>query len=132
MPSATLTPYKNNAAQTTFALVSSSPTGSRYIVSGRGLAVPHSLEIVRKLTTSGASGNDRIELRVSRVEANATTGKMATLVVTLSISIPKDNSILDATAQKEAVSYISSILNESTVMEATTAAITALIEGRDL
>jgi hypothetical protein len=132
MASSTLSPYKNNTTQETFSLQTVSSTGTKYLVSGRSLSQPYTLEVVRKLTAPSASGNDRVELRVTRSEANATTGKLATLVGTLSISIPKDISVLDADAQAEAISILASLVNESTAMEATKVAITALIEGRDL
>jgi hypothetical protein len=132
MASSTLSPYKNNTTQETFSLQTVSTTGAKYLVSGRSLSQPYTLETVRKLTAPSASGNDRVEVRVTRSEANATTGKLATLVATLSISIPKDTSILDADAQAEAISILASLVNESTAMEATTVAITALVEGRDL
>lgn len=132
MASQTLSPYKNNTSTETFSLQSVASTGATYLVAGRALSQPYTLTIQRKLTAPSAAGNDRVEVRVSRTEANASTGKLATLTAVLSISIPKDISILDADAQAEAVSILSSLINESTAMEATKVAITALIEGRDI
>jgi len=129
--SSTLTPYKNSTQQTTFTLASENPSGQSYLVSGRSINKPFRLEVIRKLTTPGASGNDSIVLRLSRVEANATSGKLATLSASLIISIPKDTSVLDATAQKELVTNVGSLIFESTAAEATNVFVTALIEGRN-
>jgi len=132
MASATLSPYKSSAGTQAFVLTSTSATGARYQVSGREIACPYVVEIQRKLTASGASTNDHVTVRIARTERNATTSKLATCQALLDISIPKDQSIIGATMQKEILSVLASLLNESTVMEATTVAMTALIEGRDL
>lgn len=126
-----LTPYKNSTQQITFGLAYENSTGQVYLVSGRAINKPFQLEVVRKLTPPSGNGNDQVVLRIKRVEANAATGKLATLSATLILSIPKDQTILDATAQKELVSAVASLLNESTAVEATTTFITALIEGRN-
>lgn len=131
MSSSSLTPYKNNTSQVTFSLASESPTGVKYLVSGRSISNPFSLEISRKLTAPSAAGNDEVSLTVKRIEQNATTGKLATGFVKVTISIPKDVSVITATVQKELMSVMASLFNESTAMEATNAFITALIEGRN-
>jgi hypothetical protein len=132
MATATLTPYKDDSNQVTFNLVSSHEFGAKYMVSGRAISKPYTVEIVRKFTSPSAAGNDRVIVRISRTEAHATTGKLATCVAKLEISIPKDDSVLTSTVQTEIVSILASLCNEATAMEATTANITALIEGRDL
>lgn len=132
MASATLTPYRNNANQVTFSLVSTSADQTTYKVSGNPLSEPHLVEITRKLTNSNSASNDHVQVRIARVERNATTGKLATMQVLCDISLPKDDSILTATVQKEQLAILASLFNEATAMEATTANITALIEGRDL
>jgi hypothetical protein len=132
MASSSLTPYRNNSDQVTFQLVSTSSEGSSYRVSGRDLSSPHVVDIKRKLTSGNSTANDHISVRVARTERNASTSKLATMQVLLDISIPKDTSILTSTVQAEQLAIAASLLNEATAMEATTANITALIEGRDL
>lgn len=132
MASASLTPYDDSSSQVTFNLVSQSATGATYKVASRDLATPFMVEITRKLTAPSASSNDHIVVRVARVERNADTGKLATLQCLVDVSIPKDTSILDSTAQLELLGVVGSLLNDSTAMEATTVARTAIIEGRDL
>lgn len=101
------------------------------MVAGRALGAPFEVEQVRKVNASSLS-NDHSIIRLTRKEANVATGKLATLQVTVDVSIPKDVTILTPTEQKKAISLICSLLNESTAMEATNANITAIIEGRDL
>lgn len=132
MASSTLTPYKDNTNQVTFTLVSTGADGATYSVSGRSISQPHMVKIKRKFTNPGAPGNDRIEISVIRTEANATTGKLATLVAGAYVSIPKDDSVLTNAVQKEALAIVASLINESAAMQATTTAITAIVEGRDL
>jgi len=132
MASSTLTPYRDNTNQVTFNLVSQGIDGATYKVSGRDLALPYSVEIQRKLTTGSSSANDRVKLIVRRVERNVDTGKLATLMVSSEISIPKDTSTLDGTAQIEICAILASLLNDATANAATTANRTALVEGRDL
>lgn len=132
MATDTITAYETNAATQSFTLAQVSKDSTTWIKSGRAISLPYKLEVIRKIGNSNASANDHVSLRVTRVEANATTGKLATFQVTLDISIPKDQSILSATEQKKAISLIASVLNEGTAMEATNANITKLIEGRDL
>lgn len=132
MASSSLTPYKDNTNQVTFALVSQSANGATYKVAGRDLATPYLVEVQRKLTNPGATGNDHIVLRAARVERNVDTSKLATAQVLVDVSIPKDTSILDQTAQLELLAISSSLLNDATAMAATTANRSALIGGSDL
>lgn len=131
MSAATLSPYKNNTQTTVFSLVSESPNGVTYLVSGRSLSLPFTLSITRKLTALNAAGNDEISIVVKRVEQNASSLKLATAFAKLTISVPKDQTVLTATVQKELISVLASLCNESTAMEATTAFMTAIIEGRN-
>lgn len=131
MSAASFSPYIDNTQTVVFTLASESPNGVKYLVSGRGISVPFTLEISRKLTASNAAGNDEVTVLVRRLEQNGTSGKLATMFAKLIISIPKDTSIITATVQKQLISIIASLLNQSTAMEATNTFITALIEGRN-
>jgi len=131
MASSSLNPFNGNTNHQLFGLKTSTATGSVWMVSGRNIAQPFELETVRKVNPSSLS-NDHSILRLTRKEANATTGKLATLQVTIDVSIPKDTSILSPTEQKAALAVMGSLLNESTAMEATNANITAIVEGRDI
>jgi len=126
-----LVPYKNNSSTLTFERAYESVNGVTALIAGRSIATPYKLEVARKFTPPGAPGNDLISVKVTRTEQNATTGKLASLVATLSISIPKDQTVLTATAQKEAMAVLASLCNESTAMEATTTFMTTIIEGRN-
>jgi len=132
MASASLVPYKTNTTQETFALVSQSAAGATYKVSGRPLATPYQIETQRKLSSGTSTGNDHVGLRISRVEKNATTGKLATLQVLLDVSIPKDTSVLTTATQQEMLAICASILNECTAMEATHSKIDLILSGGDL
>lgn len=132
MASSSLAPYKNNSTAVTFAYVGPISNGAQYKVSGRALACPHEITIEKFIGASGSAANDRVRITVRRVERNTTTDKLATLKTSLEISIPKDLSILDTTAQLEQLALMSSLLNDSTAMAATTAARTNIVEGRDL
>ncbi len=131
MSSATLSPYKNNTQTTVFSLVSESPNGVTYLVSGRSISLPFTLTVSRKLTALNAAGNDEITIQVRRTEQNATSLKLATGYAKLVVSIPKDQSVITPTIQKELVSTLASLCNESTAMEAANSFITAIIEGRN-
>ncbi len=131
MSSATLTPYINNTTTQSFVLVSESPNGVKYLVSGRPIGLPYTLEISRKLTAPGAAGNDEVTIIVKRIEQNATTGKLSTFYDKRVISIPKDQSVITQAIQKQILSIIPSLSNESTAMEATTVFLSALVEGRN-
>lgn len=130
MSSATLTPFKNATEQVTFSLQSESSDGANYIASGRSLSTPYGIQIQRKVATG--TRNDHIVLRVYRTENNATTGKAATVQALLDISIPKDQSVINATAQKELLTIVMSLLRDATLSAATFTNVTALIEGRNL
>lgn len=132
MATETITAYESNVATSVFVLAQTGATKTEWRKTGRALALPYSLSVERKIGNSNSPSNDHIVLRVSRVEANATTSKLATFQVSLDISIPKDQTVLTPAEQKKALSIIASILNEGTAMEATNANITKLIEGRDL
>lgn len=132
MASSTITPYVSNVATQAFALVSTSATGAKWMASGREIGLPYVVELTRKLTAPGASTNDHVVIRIARTERNATTAKLATMQVLVDVSIPKDATVLTQTVQKQVLSCLASLFNESTTMEATTAALTAIIEGRDL
>lgn len=132
MASATLSPYKNSTQTQAFVLTSQSSTGALYKASGRELACPYSVEVKRSLTPSGATSNDEVAIIVRRVERNVTTGKLATFVAKLTLSIPKDSSILTSSVNKEVIACLQSLLNEGTATEATLNNIGALLDGRDL
>lgn len=131
MASSSLNPYVDSTNRQALTLKSTSPSGAIFMVAGRALGAPFEIEQVRKVNASSLS-NDHSIIRLTRKEANVATGKLATLQVTVDVSIPKDVTILTPTEQKKAISLICSLLNESTAMEATNANITAIIEGRDL
>lgn len=132
MATETLTAYETNSQTRVFSLKQTGPSSTSWIVSGRPLGTPYSLSIERKLSNSNSPSNDHIVLRAVRVEQNTSTGKLATFQASLDISIPKDQSILTPAVQKQVISTICSLLNEATAMEATSANLTKLIEGRDL
>jgi len=132
MAAATLTPYYNNTTQTTYNLVSTGPTGSMWKLAGRDLGQPKSVEIIRKMTPIGSSANDHVILRLSNTMRNATTGKLATLVATCDISLPKDATDLTTNQRLYMLAELASLLNDSSANAATTVARSALIEGRDL
>jgi hypothetical protein len=131
MASATLNPYVDNTNHQALVLKSTTDLGAVFMVSGRALGAPFELELIRKVNPNSLS-NDHSIVRLTRKEANAASGKLATLQVTLDCSIPKDVTVLTLTEQKKLVSLLVSLLNESTAMEATNANITAILEGRDL
>lgn len=131
MASSSLTLYRNNTSTQVFTLVSVLSDGARYMATGRPIACPFVLEIKRKLNPNG-TGNDHVGVRIARTEQNVTTGKLATCQYLLDISIPKDQSILTQTVQCEIGALLASLFNESTAMEATHVALTALVEGRDV
>jgi len=132
MASASLTLYKNSTQTEVFSLRTTGAAGANYTVDDRSLAQPYGVSIQRKLTAPSAAGNDRIEVRVSRVEPNATTGKLATLSATLVISVPKDQTVLDRTAQQEILAIVGSLIDENTAHSATVANIDTLLDGGDL
>lgn len=130
MASSTLNPFVDNAAHQAFTLKSSTQSGSIWMVSGRNISLPFELETQRKVNPNALS-NDHSIVRLTRKEANASSGKLATFQVTLDVSIPKDNTIITLAEQKKLLSLVASMLNEQTAMEATNANVTAVLEGRD-
>jgi len=64
MASSSITPYQTNSVQVTHALQSTSATGANYIVAGRSLATPQSVQITRKIGPAGSLANDHIFVRV--------------------------------------------------------------------
>lgn len=132
MATATLSPYKNNTQTQAFVLQQTSEKKTTWIVSGRTISAPYSISVERKPANTNSSSNDHVILRVTRMEMNSTSGKLATSQITTDASIPKDQSVLTPAVQKEMLSIMASLLNEATAMEATNANITAIIEGRDL
>jgi len=131
MATTTLTPYIDQTTQATFNLVSSGSTGARWLAAGRSIAEPYSVELIRKIGPSSASANDHVLVRVQRTDRNTTTGKFATMSVTMDVSIPKDVSIITPTIQKNILGVMTSLLNEAVANAATTVNRTAVIEGRD-
>lgn len=131
MASSIINPYVDNTNHQALVLKSTTESGAVFMVAGRSLGAPFELEQIRKVNSNSLS-NDHSIVRLTRKEANAATGKLATLQVTLDVSIPKDVSVLTLTEQKKLVSLLVSLLNESSAMEATNVNITAILEGRDL
>lgn len=131
MASSSLNPFVDNTNHQAFVLKSTSPDGAVFMVSGRNLGAPYEIEQIRKINPSSLS-NDQSIIRLTRKEANAATGKLATFQATLTVSVPKDNTVITLAEQKKALAIIASLLNESTAMEATNANITSILEGRDI
>lgn len=132
MASAALSPYYDNASQITYSLVSTSKDSSLYRVSGRSLATPHTLEIIRKIGPNGAAANDHVIVRLTRVERNETTQKLATVSCSLDISIPRDTTAVTNSTVIAQLGALASLLNDSTALAATANNRGALIDGRDL
>jgi len=130
MASANLSLAVAGATRVTFQLVSTSLNKTAWIVSGRKLATPYQISIERKLVSG--KGNDQVILRVLRIENNATTGLPATALVTLSASIPKDQSILTTDVCKQLLVVVGSFINDFADGSATTSAATSFLEGRDV
>jgi len=130
MPSATLTPYKNNTTQTSYSLVSSSEKGALWLVTGRALSKPAWIEVIRKIGPSSSLANDHLILRIGVTEANASTGKLSTGSVTVDFSTPKDQSVISSATMLDQSGVIASLLNDSVANAATTVTRTALVEGR--
>lgn len=131
MASSTLNPFVDNTNHQLVTLKSSTQTGSIWMVSGRNISLPFEVQTDRKVNPNALS-NDHSIIRLTRKEANATSGKLATFQCTIDVSIPKDCTVITLAEQKKAVAMLISLLNESTAMEATNASITAILEGRDL
>lgn len=132
MASSTLTPYYSNSSQTTFSLVSTGVDRTIWKVSGRPLATPYSIEVIRKVGGSGQLANDHVQLRITYTGKNATSGKISSAVISLDISIPRDADAVSATQVVQSIGILSSILDDSTALQATSSNRTVLVEGRDL
>jgi len=131
MASASFNLYGIYQTPTEFDLAQTSATKTTWIVGGRAINKPFSLSIERKLTPQGSVSNDHILVRVTRTEANAVSGKLATASATLDLSIPKDSSVLDESALVSMLGLVASFLNEKSTLAGTTAVRSALVEGRD-
>lgn len=132
MASASLSPFNSNAVSVSFSLVSTSATGASYQASGRDLSLPYKVQIDRKIGPSGAAANDHVVMKISRIEKNVTTAKLATGSVQIDISVPRDSAALTKVYIVEMLGIASSLLNDNTALAATSVARTALAEGRDL
>lgn len=131
MASATLDLYKDNSSHEVFTLASQNSAGAKWLLPGRSLATPKSVEIARKINSTSVS-NDTVNLKLSQTELNATTGKPATFFIDGKISIPKDVTVITPTVQKALIAQFVSLLNDATALAATSVNRTALIEGRDI
>lgn len=128
MSSSVLTLYKNHTEQLAFSLVSTSELSAKWIASGRALSVPFS--ITQTVKPNKGSGNDTVSVIISRTEANATTGKLATALCELRFSMPKDQSVLTLSLQKELLALCVSLFDDAAATAATNSNITAALEGR--
>lgn len=134
MSSSSLTPHYTGSTTKTFTLVGESATGAKWLVSGRPLANPESVELIRKIGTNGNQANDHIILRLIKAETNSTTNKVATAVTTLDISIPRDTVTVTATMVNDMLGSLVSLLNElaDTTATASRAKIISLLSGGSL
>jgi len=132
MASASLVLSKNNTQTVTFGLASQFVNGAEWKVADRDLSTPYKITLERNLTQGNSVSNDRVSVRISRVERNATTGKPATASVSVLVSIPKDTSVLTQAAQKELLAMTSSLLNDCANVGATNAKTSAIVSGSDL
>lgn len=130
MASSSLTPYLDNTSSGTFNLVSSSIELTRWIASGRSISAPWAIE--RSLKKSSGKSNDHVIVRVFKTDLNSTTGQLVTGQVLLDISIPKDNTTITNTEMVELLGVLTSVLNQYSANNASSAVRTALVEGRDL
>jgi hypothetical protein len=129
MASSTLTLYKDNTTTEAFALVTTSENAAKWIKSGRALATPYSAS--QKVKINKGVSNDESYFSITRTEANATTGKLATCVCDIRVSIPKDQTILTPTVQAEIISCAVSAAINAAATGANTSRLT-IIEGRIL
>jgi hypothetical protein len=118
MASETLSPYYTNTLTQAFGLVSATSNGAIYQVSGRPLSQPYSIAIDRKLTPPSAAANDRVIVRLLRTEPNSETNKLATFAATLTISIPKDQTVISLTVQEQLLNVLASLINECAAVSA--------------
>lgn len=131
MASQTLDLYKDNTNHEVFSLASQNSAGAKWLLPGRALNAPKSVELARKINSSSPS-NDVVKFKVSQTELNSSTGKPATFFAEITISVPKDTSQLTPAVQKDIVGQLCSAVNDATALAATSVNRTALIEGRDL
>jgi len=134
MSSSSLTPHYTGSTTKTFSLVSEQGSGAKWIVTGRALALPESIELQRKIGTNGSKANDHVILRLVRAEANSTTNLIATAVVTLDISIPRDTAAVSQDNVNDMLGSLISILNEvtDTTVTASRAKVKSLLSGGTL
>ncbi len=130
MPSSTLTLYRDNTNTVAFNLVSTSEYFAKWIVTGRALSVPYS--VTQLVKPSKGAGNDLSYVTIARTEANATTGKLATCLVEVKLSAPKDQSILTPAVQKELISLAASALIDGRTSGTTNTNASCIVEGRIL
>jgi len=96
MASATQVVVNKAGANQTFSLVGQTATGALYKDATRSLAEPRTMEFQFNLGNPGSLGNDKISVIIKDSHANATTGKVVTLVCRMDISIPRDSAITTA------------------------------------
>jgi len=136
MASPTLSPFKSDTVQTTYALQSTSASKTRWVVTGRSLAKPYYVEVERKFAPNNSAANDHIILRVSATEQSTLSPyKNCTVAVSLDISIPRDQTGCTTTVILEQVSTLCSLLRMQTAMSTSNGSntgINALISGSDL
>ena len=129
MATSTLTLYKDNTTTVTFNLLSTAELFAKWIVSGRALSTPFAA--FQKIKLNKGVSNDESYFTVSRTEANVATGKLATFLCEVRVSIPKDQSVLTPTVQAEVISLAASALINAAPTGASTSRAT-IIEGRIL
>ncbi len=130
MASTTLILYKDNTTTTTFNLLSTAENWAKWIVPGRTLSTPHFAQQTTKVNKG--SSNDESKFLVSITAMNATTGKPATFLCEIRLSIPKDQSVLTPSIQKEITSEaVSAFIGTGGATGADTNR-TSILEGRIL
>lgn len=112
MASATISPYYNNTTTQAFALASEGENKCKYVVAGRPLNQPWSIEIERIISAPSSRGNDRVLVTQTRVEPNSEAGTLATMRIQTSLSIPKDQTVLSLSVQEQMIGVMASVLNE--------------------
>lgn len=134
MSSSSLAPKYSEANVTTFALVSENAAGAKWLVASRPLANPQSIEVIRKIGNQNSNANDHVILRSVRSETNATTGKVATAVVSVDISIPRDTATVTQLMINRMIGELVSLLNgfSSTELETSRSEIISLLSGGTL
>jgi len=134
MSSSALTPHYTGSTTKSFALVSENANGAKWLVASRPLANPETIELIRKIGSSGALANDHVILRLTRAETNSSTSKVATAVVTLDISIPRDAVAVTQDNVNDMLGSMISLLNEvtDTTVTASRAKVKSLLSGGTL